>query len=116
MTVQMLSVQNDDSAPGNPHNYCTVGVQSPDHTDGLEYTFAGALAPGAAVVGPGRAIGQPRERILLHAGFDAAPLAVQPVEFLGEGHFQARAHERAAVDALGRFAAPGASREAMAIS
>ncbi|MFO7652052.1 MAG: C25 family cysteine peptidase [bacterium] len=56
MTVQMLFVQNDDSAPGNSHNFATVGVQSPDHTDGLEYTFAGAHAPGAAVVGPGRAI------------------------------------------------------------
>ncbi len=56
MTVQMLFVQNDDSIPGNSHNFATVGVQSPDHTDGLEYTFAGRYSPGAAAVGPGRAI------------------------------------------------------------
>lgn len=35
-----------------------------------------------------------------------------PVKLLGEGHFQPRAHERAAVDALGRLAMPGASRHA----
>ena len=56
MLVQYLAVKNDDSTSDNGHNFATVGIQSPDHGDGLEYTFAGAYPAAAAVVLPGRAI------------------------------------------------------------
>ena len=56
MLVQYLAVMNDDSVSENGHNFATVGIESPDHGDGLEYTFAGAYPAAAAVVAPGRAI------------------------------------------------------------
>jgi len=54
--VQYQAVQNDDSAWSNSHNFATVGIMSPDHNDGLEYTFAGAYPAAAAQVGPSRAV------------------------------------------------------------
>lgn len=54
--LQYLSVQNDDSLWGNSHNYATVGVQSPDHNDGLEWTYGGSYPVPAAVIVPNRAI------------------------------------------------------------
>jgi hypothetical protein len=56
MLVQYLAVMNDDSTSENGHNFATVGIQSPDHGDGLEYTFAGRYPVAAATVGPNRAI------------------------------------------------------------
>ncbi len=56
MLVQYLVVKNDDSTSENGHNFATVGIESPDHGDGLEYTFAGAYPAAAAVVASGRAI------------------------------------------------------------
>ncbi len=56
IVVQYQSAQNDDSLWGNSHNYATVGIMSPYHDDGLEYTFAGAYPAAAALVGPSRAI------------------------------------------------------------
>ncbi len=53
---QYLVVQNDDSLHGNCHNFATVGIQSPGHDDGLEYTFAGSYPAAAAEVVPNRAI------------------------------------------------------------
>lgn len=53
---QYLAVQNDDTIPNNNHNFATVGIQSPDHTDGLLWTFAGLYPPAAAPVLPNRAI------------------------------------------------------------
>jgi hypothetical protein len=54
--VQQLLVVNDDTLFENNHNFATVGIQSPDRDDGLEYTFANLYPPAAAVVGPNRAI------------------------------------------------------------
>lgn len=56
MICQYLSVRNDDSLPNNNHNYATVGIQSPDHKDGLEWTFANRYVLTAAPVIPGRVI------------------------------------------------------------
>lgn len=56
VVFQYLAVQNDDSLRSNCHNYATVGIMSPDHSDGLEYTFAGMYPAAAAEVVPGRAI------------------------------------------------------------
>lgn len=56
MLAQYLAVKNDDSTPDNGHNFATVGIQSADHSDGLEYTFAGSYPAAAATVGPNRAI------------------------------------------------------------
>jgi hypothetical protein len=56
IVVQYLAVRNDDTLFENNHNFATVGIQSPDHGDGLEYTFAGAYPVTAAEVVPGRAI------------------------------------------------------------
>jgi len=56
VVFQYLFVQNDDSLWGNSHNYATVGIQSPSHNDGLEWTFAGSYPVTAAEVVPGRAI------------------------------------------------------------
>lgn len=56
MLVQWLDIVNDDSLPGNSHNFATVGIQHPDHTDGIEYTFAGRYGAGAAPAGAGRAV------------------------------------------------------------
>jgi len=56
VVVQYLTVQNDDSVTGNSHNFASVGLQSPDRLDGLEYTFAGSYPDAAAAVEPGRAI------------------------------------------------------------
>ncbi|MEO0079106.1 MAG: T9SS type A sorting domain-containing protein, partial [candidate division WOR-3 bacterium] len=53
---QYLVVQNDDSQPGDAHNFATVGIQNPDHSDGLEYTFAGRYPVAAAPLDNGRAI------------------------------------------------------------
>ncbi|MGC8797283.1 MAG: C25 family cysteine peptidase [candidate division WOR-3 bacterium] len=53
---QYLVVQNDDSMPNNNHNFATVGIQSPDHADGLLWTFAGFYPAAAAPVLPNRAI------------------------------------------------------------
>lgn len=54
--VQYLAVQDDDTLWGNNHNYATVGIENPDHDDGLECTFAGTCPPASAQVGPNRAI------------------------------------------------------------
>jgi len=55
--VQYLKVCNDDSITvEDGHNYATVGIASPDHTDGLEYTFANRYPLPAASIKPGRAI------------------------------------------------------------
>jgi hypothetical protein len=57
MLLQYLAVRNDDSvAAEDGHNYATVGIESPDHGDGLEYTFADSYPAAAAAVVPGRAI------------------------------------------------------------
>lgn len=53
---QYLFVQNDDTIWGNSHNFATVGIQNPDHTDGLEWTFAGMYPAPAAEIIPNRAI------------------------------------------------------------
>jgi hypothetical protein len=54
---QYLEVRNDDSIVAEDgHNYATVGIESPDHGDGLEYTFADSYPAAAAVVVPNRAI------------------------------------------------------------
>ncbi len=54
--LQYLDVQNDDSLWENGHNYATVGIQSPDHLDGLEWTYAGSYPIPAAEIVSGRAI------------------------------------------------------------
>ena len=54
--MQYLAVRNDDSISENGHNFATVGIQSPDHGDGLEYTFAGRYPAAAATVGSNRAV------------------------------------------------------------
>jgi hypothetical protein len=41
---------------GNNHNFATVGIESPDHRDGLECTFAGMRPAAVAALGPNRAI------------------------------------------------------------
>lgn len=51
-----LNVQNDDTLWGDSHNGATVGIQSPSHNDGLEWTFAGSYPVTAAEVVPQRAI------------------------------------------------------------
>lgn len=56
MLVQYHTVYNDDSLFGNSHNFATVGIQSPDDQDGIEYTFAGRYPDAAAPVAAGRAI------------------------------------------------------------
>jgi len=56
IVFQYQIVQNDDSQPGDGHNFATTGIQSPDHNDGLEYTFAGSYPVAAAVLVNGRAI------------------------------------------------------------
>ncbi len=53
---QYRTVQNDDSLWQNSHNFATVGIMNPDHSDGIEYTFAGAYPAAAAEVLSGRAI------------------------------------------------------------
>jgi hypothetical protein len=54
---QYLEVRNDDSVVAEDgHNYATVGIESPDHGDGLEYTFANLYPAAAAVIQPNRAI------------------------------------------------------------
>jgi hypothetical protein len=54
--MQYLQVKNDDTLPDNNHNYATVGIQSPDRADGIEYTFANRYPVAAAAVEDGRAI------------------------------------------------------------
>jgi hypothetical protein len=57
MLFQYLEVRNDDSVVAEDgHNYATVGIESPDHGDGLEYTFANLYPAAAAVIQPNRAI------------------------------------------------------------
>lgn len=56
IVCQYLYVQNDDTLWQNSHNFATVGIQSPSHNDGLEWTFAGSYPVTAAEVVPGRAI------------------------------------------------------------
>lgn len=56
IVLQYSFVQNDDTVWGDNHNYATVGIQSPDHEDGLEWTYAGRYPVSAAEVVPGRAI------------------------------------------------------------
>lgn len=56
IVVQYATVRNDDTLFENNHNYATVGMESPDRSDGIEYTYANRYMPGAAVVVDGRAI------------------------------------------------------------
>ncbi len=57
MLFQYLAVRNDDSVAGEDgHNYATAGIESPDHNEGLEYTFANMYPAAAAVIQPNRAI------------------------------------------------------------
>ncbi len=56
IVFQYLAVQNDDSLWSNSHNFATVGIMSPEHLDGLEYTFAGRYPPAAAEIVPGRVV------------------------------------------------------------
>ena len=57
MLFQYLAVRNDDSVVAEDgHDYATVGIESPDHGDGLEYTFANLYPAAAAVIQPNRAI------------------------------------------------------------
>lgn len=56
IVAQYHTVLNDDSAPTNSHNYATAGVQNPGHSDGVEYTFAGAYPGAASVLATGRAV------------------------------------------------------------
>lgn len=53
---QYHTVFNDDSASVDCHNYATVGIESPDHSTGIEYTFANRYPQSAAVIEAGRAI------------------------------------------------------------
>jgi hypothetical protein len=53
---QYHTVFNDDTLFENNHNYATIGVSSPDNSDGLEYTYAGAYPAACAPAAPGRAI------------------------------------------------------------
>lgn len=53
---QYHTVFNDDSLSSDCHNYATVGIEDFDHTDGIEYTFAGQYPVSAATVISGRAI------------------------------------------------------------
>uniref|UniRef100_A0A7V3PSW8 Gingipain domain-containing protein n=1 Tax=candidate division WOR-3 bacterium TaxID=2052148 RepID=A0A7V3PSW8_UNCW3 len=53
---QYLNVQNDDSLLNNNHNFATVGIQSPDHADGLLWTFADSYPPAAVQILPCRVI------------------------------------------------------------
>ena len=53
---QYREVRNDDSLFENGHNFATAGIQSPDHNDGLEYTFAGRYPASAAPIGADRTI------------------------------------------------------------
>ncbi|MEO0049913.1 MAG: hypothetical protein ABIK42_02055, partial [candidate division WOR-3 bacterium] len=56
IVCQYLFVQNDDTIWGNSHNFATVGIQSQNHDDGLEWTFAGMYPAPAAEIVPHRAI------------------------------------------------------------
>jgi hypothetical protein len=56
VVCQYKEVYNDDTLFGNNHNFATAGIQSPDHSDGLEYTFAGHYPAAAARIGADRAI------------------------------------------------------------
>lgn len=56
IVYQYHTVFNDDTLFENNHNYATVGISSPDNSDGLEYTYAGAYPAACAPVDPGRAI------------------------------------------------------------
>ncbi|UCG43091.1 MAG: hypothetical protein JSU73_00295, partial [candidate division WOR-3 bacterium] len=56
LLCQYKEVYNDDTLFGNNHNFATVGIQSPDHSDGLEYTYAGRYPAAAARIGANRAI------------------------------------------------------------
>ncbi|MEO0075619.1 MAG: T9SS type A sorting domain-containing protein [candidate division WOR-3 bacterium] len=53
---QYHTVFNDDSASVDCHNYATVGIESPNLLDGIEYTFANHYPSAAAIIEPGRAI------------------------------------------------------------
>ncbi|MCS7258916.1 MAG: C25 family cysteine peptidase, partial [candidate division WOR-3 bacterium] len=53
---QYHTVFNDDSAAIDCHNYATVGIESPTHWTGIEYTFANYYPPSAALIQSGRAI------------------------------------------------------------
>jgi hypothetical protein len=53
---QYHTVFNDDSFSVDCHNYATVGIESPNLMDGLEYTFANQYPQTAAVIENGRAI------------------------------------------------------------
>jgi hypothetical protein len=53
---QYNTVFNDDSLSSDCHNYATVGIENLEHTDGIEYTFAGKYPIPAATIASGRAI------------------------------------------------------------
>ncbi|MEO0098087.1 MAG: C25 family cysteine peptidase [candidate division WOR-3 bacterium] len=53
---QYLYCQNDDSFPGDCHNYATVGILSPSGSDYLLVTFANQYPIGISPLGPERAI------------------------------------------------------------
>jgi hypothetical protein len=56
IVAQYMTVVNDDTIFENNHNFATIGVESPDNADGLEYTYANSYPAAAAVVADGRAI------------------------------------------------------------
>lgn len=55
---QYQSVENGDYA----YNFATVGIESPDKADGLQYTYAGQYSPGAAELKDNMAIKFTTER------------------------------------------------------
>jgi hypothetical protein len=56
VVFQYLSIANDDTVFENNHNFATIGIESPDNTDGLEYTYANRYPATAAVAANSRAI------------------------------------------------------------
>jgi len=88
---EILFLFNEVVDSDSLRNFASVGIESPDETDGLLYSYAGILSPGASTLGPGLAVkfttdppvysgetGLPEQGLPMKSGISAYPNPFNP--------------------------------------